>query len=272
MEAAEEGHGLADFIEGEDAGVEAVVEVGGEVGDFVGEVDELGFERRELVEEVFGELGMGGGGVVAGVLDDAFADGEGEVESAKGWVALFKPGDDAQGVEVVVEAEAVGLERGVEGFFAGVAKGRVADVVDQGEGFSELRIEAEGAGQGARDLGDFKRVGEAAAEVVAGRVAGQAGEDLGFAGEAAEGAGVQDAGGVAGKGSAVGMGRLGVDAAGQIAVRDRRRRRWRAGSGMEDSSFTPIFLSMMNLAACGAHWVFTSGYTAEGDGIAGSVP
>jgi hypothetical protein len=31
-------------------------------------------------------------------------------------------------------------------------------------------------------------VGEAAAEVIAGRVAGTAGEDLGFAGQAAEGA------------------------------------------------------------------------------------
>ena len=41
------------------AGVEAVVEVGGEVGDFVGEVDELGFEWWELREKIFGELGVG---------------------------------------------------------------------------------------------------------------------------------------------------------------------------------------------------------------------
>ena len=101
------------------------------------------------------------------------------------------------------------LEGGVEGLFAGVAEGRMADVVDQGEGLGQLGIEAEGAGQGAGDLRDFKGVGEAAAEVVSGRVAGQAGKDLGLAGEAAEGAGVQDAGGVAGKGSAVGVGRLG---------------------------------------------------------------
>ncbi len=36
MEAAEKRHAVADLIEGEDAGVEAVVEVGGEVGDLVG--------------------------------------------------------------------------------------------------------------------------------------------------------------------------------------------------------------------------------------------
>jgi hypothetical protein len=39
-------------------GFVAVVEVGGVVGDFVGEVDELSFERRALVEQIFGELGM----------------------------------------------------------------------------------------------------------------------------------------------------------------------------------------------------------------------
>ena len=92
----------------------------------------------KLVEEVFGQFGMGGGGVVARVLDDAFADGEGEVESAKGRVALFKPGDDAQGVEVVVEAEAVGLERGVESFFAGVAEGRDGRCRGRGRGLRRV--------------------------------------------------------------------------------------------------------------------------------------
>jgi hypothetical protein len=55
--SAEERHALAHLVEREDAGVEAVVEIGGEVGDLVGQVDELGFERRELVEEVFASSG-----------------------------------------------------------------------------------------------------------------------------------------------------------------------------------------------------------------------
>jgi hypothetical protein len=61
-------------------------------------------------------------------------------------------------------------------------------------------------------------VGEAAAEVIAGRVAGTAGEDLGFAGQAAEGARMQNAGGIAGEGSAVGMGRLSMSALREFAV------------------------------------------------------
>ncbi len=212
METAEEGHAAADLCEGEDAGAEAVVEVGGEVGDFVGEIDELRFERRELAEEVVGELGMGAGGIVARVLDDAFADGEGEVEAAEGGRALFEPGDDAQGVEIVIEAEAVSVEGAVEGLFSGVAEGRMADVVGKGEGFGQLGIEAEGMGQGAGDLCDFEGVGEAAAEMIAGGIVGQAGEDLGFASEAAEGAGMEDAGGVSGEWRAIRVGRLGVSA------------------------------------------------------------
>jgi len=218
VEAAEEGHTVLDLREGEDAGFEAVVQVGGEVGDFVGEVDELGFKGRELAEEVFGEFGVGGGGVVAGVLDDAFADGEGEIEAAKGGVSLLKPGDDAEGVEVVVEGEVIGVEAVVEGLLAGVAEGRVADVMGQGKGFSQLDVEAEDGGESARDLGDFKRVGETAAEVVGGGIGREAGEDLGFAGEAAKGAGVEDASGIASEGSAVRMRPLGVDSAGEFVV------------------------------------------------------
>ena len=66
-------------------------------------------------------------------------------------------------------------------------------------------------------MGDFKGVGEAAPEVIAGRVAGTAGEDLGLAGEAAEGAGVEDARGVAGEGGTVGVERFRMR-----ALRERR--------------------------------------------------
>jgi hypothetical protein len=58
VKTAEEGDAGPDLIDGEDAGVEAVVEVGGEVGDLVGEVDELGLERGEAIEEIPGELRM----------------------------------------------------------------------------------------------------------------------------------------------------------------------------------------------------------------------
>jgi hypothetical protein len=129
MGTAEHRQRLANVFEGEDAGVQAVIEISGEVGDFVGQIDQLGFKRRAGVEEVFGQFRMIGGRVVARVLDDAFADGEGEIEASKSRIALLEPGDDAEGVEVVIKAQAVGAEGFIESLFAGVAEGRMANVV-----------------------------------------------------------------------------------------------------------------------------------------------
>jgi hypothetical protein len=208
VEAAEERHALAHLLQREDAGVEAVVQVGGQVGDLVGQIDQLRFQRRKLVEEVLGQLRVLGGGVVARVLDDALAHAQRQIQPAKAGVALLKPGHDAQRVQVVVEAQAQAAQALVEGLFAGVAKGRMADVVRQRQRLGQLRIQPQRAAS-VRDLGHFQGVGQAAAEVVRRGVAGQAREDLRLAGQAAKGARVQNAGAVAGKGRAVGVRRLG---------------------------------------------------------------
>src|SRR5580698_561543 len=99
------------------------------------------------------------------MLHDAFAHGEGEVEAAHSGVALFKPGDDAQRVQIVVEGEAVRAEGLIEGLFAGMAKGRVANVMDKGERLGKLSVEAERRGGGAGDLSNLKRMREPAAKV-----------------------------------------------------------------------------------------------------------
>ncbi len=124
---------LADVADLEQAGLDAIVKIGGEVGDLVGEVDDLGFERRPRSRKYGASSGCSSDGVVAGVLDDAFADAEGEIEAAMGGVALLEVLADAERMEVVVEAQAVPLQAVVESALAGVAEGRMADVVDQGE-------------------------------------------------------------------------------------------------------------------------------------------
>jgi len=50
IEAGEERVAGQDLVDREEAGFQAVVNVGGVVGDFVNEVDKLRFERRALVE------------------------------------------------------------------------------------------------------------------------------------------------------------------------------------------------------------------------------
>jgi len=129
------------------------------------------------------------------VFDNAFANAEGQVEAAKCGVTFFEAGDDAEGVEVVIEAEAVLFQGFVEGLFTGVAKRWMADVMHQGEGFRQRCVEAESSGRGAGDLGYFKGVCEAAAGVIA--LCSAACEDLGLAGQAAKGLGVEDAADIA---------------------------------------------------------------------------
>ena len=151
------------------------------------------------------------------MLGDAFADAKGEVESRESGIAIFKAGSDAEGVEIVVEAQAVAAEHPVESLFSSVAEGGMADVVNQREGLGEERVETEGVGQSAGDLGYFKSVGEAASGVIA--FSSAACEDLGLARQAAEGASVQDAADVALEGGAVRVRRFGVDSGGQWMAR-----------------------------------------------------
>jgi hypothetical protein len=141
--AAQDADVLADVADVQQLGLDAVVEVGGEVGDLVGEVDNLGLERRLLPEKEIGELGVRVRVVVARVLHDALARGQGEVQAAVPGVALLKALHDAQRMQVVVKAQAVRLQAAVERALAGVAEGRMADVMHQRKGLGEIDVEAE---------------------------------------------------------------------------------------------------------------------------------
>ncbi len=202
----ERGDGFPDFVDGEELGGVGVVEVGGVVGDFVGKVDDLRFERRPLLGQITVEFRGFAGGEVAGVFDDAFADFESEIEAGEAGVAGFEAFDDAEAVEIMIEGFAEALHLAAQFVFAGMGEGRVADVVDEGEGFGEVFVEAEGGGDGAGDLRNLHRMGEAVAEMI-----GDAGrEDLRLVFETAEGAGVDDAIAVALELGAVGVGQFRV--------------------------------------------------------------
>ena len=124
-------------------------------------------------------------------------------------IALFELLDDVQRVKIVIETIAVFAHAQIELLFAGVAEGRMADVVDQRQRFGEIGIEFQSAGDGAGNLRDFEGVGEAIAEMI-----GIArGENLRLGFQAAKRAGVNYAIAVAGVVVAVRMLRLGVAAA-----------------------------------------------------------
>jgi len=199
----------AQSVEIEQFRLSGVVEVGGVVGNFVHPIDELRFERRAEVEKVLGEMRDFSGGVIARMLDNAFPDLEGEIQAGEIEIRAFELLDDAQRLKIVIERRAAGAHQLVQHFFSGMAEGRMADVVSEGENFGKLGIETESGGDGAGDLRNFERVRQAIAEVIG--VAN--GEDLGFGFEAAESAGVDDAVAIAGKFAAIGMRRFGIAAA-----------------------------------------------------------
>jgi hypothetical protein len=74
------------------------------------------------------------------VLEDALARFEHQVQAVEGAVALFEAIDDAQALQVVLEA-AMPLHALVERILAGVAERGMAEVVGQRDGFGQVVVE-----------------------------------------------------------------------------------------------------------------------------------
>jgi hypothetical protein len=153
---------------------------------------------------------------VAAVLQDPFAGLEGEVQPAKGEVAIFEPVDDSQRLPVVIEAPVVGHQL-VEHMLAGVAEGRVTEIVGEHDRLGEVLVQAQAPRQGARDLAALERVGEAVAVVVA----LVEDEHLGLVLQAAKGPTVDDPVAVAREGRTIGVLRLRMEAAAAVTTAGR---------------------------------------------------
>jgi hypothetical protein len=109
-------------------------------------------------------------------------------------------------------------KRAVERLLTGVAKRRMPDVVHQGEGFGEFRIQPQRRSRGARNLRYFESMCQAAAKVIGESFRGQAGKHLRLPSQAAKGARVQNPCGVAREGCAIRVGRLRMDASYKFAA------------------------------------------------------
>jgi hypothetical protein len=104
----------------------------------------------------------------------------------------------------VVEAARI-LERRIERAFAGMAEGRMAEIVGKRKRFGQILVGTEVASERAGDLRHFERVGQARTVVIAFVID----EDLGLVVEPAEGRRVKDAVAIARIRRARGTGRLG---------------------------------------------------------------
>src|SRR5215475_14213969 len=66
-----------------------IVQVRRVICDFIDVIDELRLEGRAQVQQIFSKFGEIGGGILARMLDDAFAHFKGEIQSRKIEVAAF---------------------------------------------------------------------------------------------------------------------------------------------------------------------------------------
>ena len=203
MAAPEECHPLAHLRHLKPPGVQRIVQIRGQVGNLVHQIDQLRFQRRKFAQKIFGQFGMRVGRVIARVFHDAFAHGERQIQPAKGRIALFEPRHDAQRMQIVVKAQSMCAQALVQRALAGMAKGRMPDVVRQAQRFGQLRIQPQRTGRGARNLRHLQRVGEPAARVVSRQLPRQAAEDLCLTRQAAKGSRMQNPCRVAGKRRAV---------------------------------------------------------------------
>ena len=80
--------------------------------------------------------------VVARVLDDSLANAERKIESAMRGVTLLEVLDDAQRMQVVVEAAPMTAEAAIQSALAGMSKGRMADVVNQRQRLRQIFVQA----------------------------------------------------------------------------------------------------------------------------------
>jgi len=176
-------------IEIEELRFARIIEVCGVVGNFIDPIDELTFERRAKFEQIFGKVWEFRGTVIVRMLDDAFANLEGEIQAGKIEIGTLKLFDDAKRLEIVIEARAVRAHQFVELVFASVAEGRMPDVMDEGESFGKFRVKAERCGNRASDLRNFQSMREPIAKMIG----ITDGEDLRLGFKAAEGTRVNDA-------------------------------------------------------------------------------
>ncbi len=166
-----------DVLEREQAGAQPVVDVMGVIGDVVGDRRRLRLGAGECIEperKLRVELPHIGRqdarGLRAGeraiVLDDAFQRLESEIEPVIAGVTALQQSDDAQRLGVVVEAAVIG-HTALQRALAGMAEGRVAEIMGERHRLGQIFIESERPRERPRDLPDLDRMRQPGAKMIA---------------------------------------------------------------------------------------------------------
>jgi hypothetical protein len=100
------------------------------------------------------------------MLHDPLADAKGKIQAAMRGVSLLEVLSNTKCMKIVVEAKTMLLETAIQSPFAGMAKRRVPDVVNQSEGLGKVLIQPQRRRNGTGNLRDFDGVRQAGPKVV----------------------------------------------------------------------------------------------------------
>jgi len=100
------------------------------------------------------------------VLDQPFERFPCKVQPVEFGITAFERRDDPERLGIVVEA-AIGPHPAIERPLTGMAKGRMAEIVNQRDRLGQILIEPQRPGKGAGDLRYLDRMGQPRAEMVA---------------------------------------------------------------------------------------------------------
>ena len=222
---ADQGNG-AEVVERKKSRAQAIIDVMGVIGDVVGKRGDLRLGAGKAPQFQILTLGVRADRVRKAafaimsnrvarpigersiVLDQTLQRLPGEIQSIERGIAALQCRDHAQRLCVMVET-ARRRETAVERALAGMAEGRMAEIMGERQGLGQVLVESQGARQRARDLGDFEGVGEPGAVVIA----FVKNEYLGFVRKPPKRGRVDDAVAVATERIARGAYRLGVEPA-----------------------------------------------------------
>jgi hypothetical protein len=90
----------------------------------------------------------------------------GEIEAVEIGVTMLQLGDQPQRMSIVIEAADIFRHR-IQRFFTGMAERRVAQIVGQRHRLGQILVSLKRAGQAARQLRHFQRMGQPGAVVIA---------------------------------------------------------------------------------------------------------
>ena len=133
----------------EQTGAQAIVDIVVVVGDVVGDGGCLRLAAGEsgklqiMAADIFGDVaGHELGSQRPVMFDNALQGFPGKIEAVEFRIAAFQPGDDRQGLRVVIEAAEIAHRLG-QRIFAGMAERRVAEVMGKGQGFRQIFVKAQ---------------------------------------------------------------------------------------------------------------------------------